>query len=76
MIRVRGSCWESPCSYIRRRVLGLFPSSSPFIMSLSDQRPYAMFVAGGLQSPALAKAQVNVGDNAIAYSASADVVAF
>ena len=27
-----------------------------FAMSLSDQHPYAMFVAGGLRSPLLAKA--------------------
>ena len=27
-----------------------------FIMSLSDQHPYALFVAGGLRSPSLAKA--------------------
>ena len=45
-------------------------------MSLSDQHPYALFVAGGLRSPSLAKARVEVGDNAIAYSASTDVVSF
>ena len=45
-------------------------------MSLSDQHPYALFVAGGLRSPFLAKARVEVGDNADAYLASADVVTF
>ena len=45
-------------------------------MSLSDQHPYALFVAGGLRSPSLAKAWVEVGDNADAYSASTDVVTF
>ena len=45
-------------------------------MSLSDQHPYALFVAGGLRSPSLAKAQVEVGDNANAYLASTDVVTF
>ena len=52
--------------------LGLFKTgeigvrfSIPFSqMSLSDQHPYAMFVAGGLRSPSLAKARVEVGDNA------------
>ena len=49
--------------------------SIPFIiMSLSDQHPYALFVAGGLRSPSLAKARVEVGDNADAYLASTDVV--
>ena len=47
-----------------------------FIMSLSDQHPYALFVAGGLRSPSLAKARVEVGDNADAYLASTDVVTF
>ena len=43
----------------------LVRSSIPFfIMSLSDQHPYTLFVAGGLRSPSLAKAQVEVGDNA------------
>ena len=45
-------------------------------MSLSDQHPYALFVAGGLSSPSLAKAQIEVGDNADAYLASTDVVTF
>ena len=45
-------------------------------MSLSDQHPYALFVAGGLRSPSLAKAQVEVGDNTDAYLASTDVVTF
>ena len=45
-------------------------------MSLSDQHPYALFVAGGLWSPSLGKARVNVGDNADAHLASADVVSF
>ena len=55
----------------------LFVSLSLFhTMSLSDQHPYALFVAGGLGSPSLAKARVEVGDNANAYLASADVVTF
>ena len=45
-------------------------------MSLSDQHPYTLFVAGGLRSPSLAKAQVEVGDNADAYLVSTDVVTF
>ena len=45
-----------------------------YIMSLSDQHPYALFVAGGLRSPPLAKARIDVGDNANAYLVSADVV--
>ena len=51
--------------------------SIPFFqMSLSDQHPYALFVAGGLRSPSLAKARVEVGDNADAYLAITDVVTF
>ena len=42
----------------------LIPS---LIMSFNDQHPYTMFVAGGLRSPSLAKARVDVGDNANAY---------
>ena len=45
-------------------------------MSLSDQHAYTLFVAGGLRSPSLAKARVDVGDNANAYLVSADVVSF
>ena len=45
-------------------------------MSLSDQHPYALFVAGGLRSLSLAKAQVKVGNNTDAYLVSADVVSF
>ena len=45
-------------------------------MSLSDQHPYALFVAGGLRSPTLAKAHVDIGDNANDYLANADVVSF
>ena len=45
-------------------------------MSLSDQHPYALFVAGGLRSPPLAKAQIEVGNNTDAYLASTDVVTF
>ena len=52
------------------------PPSPFFIMSLSDQHPYALFVSGGLRSPSLAKARVEVGDNADAYLASTDVVTF
>ena len=47
-----------------------------YTMSLSDQHPYALFVAGGLRSPSLAKGRVDVGDNANSYLASADVVPF
>ena len=47
-----------------------------YTMSLSDQHPYALFVAGGLRSPSLAKAQVEVGDNANVYLANTDVVSF
>ena len=51
--------------------------SIPFYtMSLSDQHPYTLFVAGGLRSPSLAKARVEVGDNADACLASADIVSF
>ena len=51
--------------------------SIPFInMSLSDQHPYTLFVSGGLRSPSLAKARVEVGDNTNAYLASTDVVSF
>ena len=45
-------------------------------MSLSDMHPYAQFIAGRLRSPSLAKARVDVGDNADAYLASADIVSF
>ena len=45
-------------------------------MSLSDQHPYIKFVTGGLRSPSLAKARVDVGDNANAYLASTDIVSF
>ena len=67
-----------------RASLGLFKTGSLlgrfsipfFVMSLSDQHPYALFVAGGLRSPSFAKARVEVGDNADAYLASTDVVTF
>ena len=45
-------------------------------MSLSDQHPYALFVAGGLRSPSLAKARVDEGDNPNTYLVRADVVSF
>ena len=58
---------ESP-SWLFKGEWFLVRSSIPFFtMSLSDQHPYAMFVAGGLRSPSLAKARVEVGDNADAY---------
>ena len=38
--------------------------------------PYTLFVASGLRSLSLAKARVDVGDNANAYLVSADVVSF
>ena len=47
-----------------------------FTMSLSDQHPYTLFVTGGLRSPTLAKARIEVGDNADAYLASTDIVSF
>ena len=48
-------CDESSFGYLRGEVLVHF--SIPFFtMSLSDQHPYALFVAGGLRSPSLAKA--------------------
>ena len=54
-----------------------FDSPSPFlIMSLSDQHPYSLFFAGGLRSPTLAKAQVEVGNNTNAYLVSTDIVSF
>ena len=56
------------------QLTGPFSPPLSLIMSLSDHHPYAMFVAGGLRSPSLAKARVDVGDNANAYLASADVV--
>ena len=66
---------ESPSGYLRLGNSGSF--SIPFFqMSLSDQHPYALFVAGGLRSPSLAKARVEVGDNADAYLASIDIVTF
>ena len=43
-------------------------------MSLSDQHPYALFVAGGLRSPSLTKARVEVGDIVVAYLVSTDGV--
>ena len=45
-------------------------------MSLSDQHPYTQFVGGGLWSPTLAWAHVEVGDNTKAYLVSVDTVAF
>ena len=54
-----------------------FCFSIPFnSMSLSDQHPYALFVAGGLRSPSLAKARVEVGGNTNAYLVSADIASF
>ena len=47
-----------------------------FIMFLSNQHPYALFVAGGLRSPSLAKVWIEVGDNTNTYFASADIVSF
>ena len=74
MVAFRGFDEGFPWIYKVGEVLVRF--SIPFIiMSLSDQHPYALFVAGGLRSPSLAKAQVEVGDNADAYLVSTDVVA-
>ena len=50
------------------------PPSPSFVMSFSDQHPYALFVSGGLRSPSLTKARIEVGDNANAYFVSTDVV--
>ena len=67
---------ESPLGYLRLGGI-LFRFPIPFFqMSLSDQHPYALFVAGGLRSPSLAKARVEVGDNTDAYLASTDAVTF
>ena len=76
--RVQG--WGFPCGwrigYIRVGVFWLL-SLIPFIvMSLSNQHPYSLFISGGLQSPSLAKAWVEVGDNDNTYLASADIVPF
>ena len=75
MIATLGGFNESALGYLRWEVLVCF-SIPFFIMSLSDQHPYTLFVAGGLRSPSLAKAQVEVGNNANAYFASADIVTF
>ena len=65
-----------PLGYLRLEGI-LVRFSIPFFqMSLSDQHPYALFVAGGLRSPSLAKARIEVGDNADVYLASTDVVTF
>ena len=45
-------------------------------MSLSDQNLYTMFVAGGLRSPSLAKACVDVGENTDAYLVSVVILSF
>ena len=45
----------------KSRALGiLFHLISFVVISLSDQHPYALFVSGGLRSPSLARAQVEV----------------
>ena len=56
VIRVQGSFCGSIVEYLRQGVLEHFLPYPLIIMSLSDQHPYAMFVAGGLRSPSLAKA--------------------
>ena len=67
--------FDSGLGYLKRGGFSWF--LYPFLhMSLSDQHPYALFVAGGLRSPTLAKAQVEVSDNANAYLASTDMVTF
>ena len=65
----------SAFGYLRQGGLVCFPIPY-FTMSFSDQHPYTLFVAGGLRSPSLAKAQVEVGVHANTYLASADVVSF
>ena len=67
---------ESSLGYLRWEGFGLFLYPPYHIMSLSDQHPYTLFVAGGLRSPSLAKARVEVGNNANAYLASTDIVIF
>ena len=67
---------ESSAGYLRwwsSLVLSPIPSLN---MSLSDQHPYTKFVAGGLGSPSLAKARVDVDDNINTYLVSADIVPF
>ena len=77
MIVVFRGCRVLSFGYLRWGGLGSFHFSIPFfIMSLSDQHPYALFVAGGPRSPSLAKARVDVGDNTNAYLASVDIVSF
>ena len=71
-----GGSEELSLGYLRGGEFWVCFSIPFFAMSLSDQHPYAMFVAGGLRSPSLAKARVEVGDNADAYLASTDVVTF
>ena len=72
---VFGGFNESAFGYLRRG--GLVHFSIPFYtMSLSEQHPYTLFVASRLRSPSLAKAQLEVGDNANSYLASVDVVFF
>ena len=56
------------------RDFGVSPPHPLIIMSLSDQHPYAMFITGRLRSPSLARAGVDLGNNASTYLASADVV--
>ena len=54
-------------------LLSLIPFT---VMSLSNQHPYSLFFSSGLRSPSLARAQVEVGNNANDYLASTDVVPF
>ena len=77
VIRVEGCHWGLFVVYLRAwGFLVLFLPIPSLIMSLSDQHPYALFVAGGLRSPYLAKARVDVGDNAKTYLVSDDIVSF
>ena len=63
-------------NYLRWGVCWFVSPIPSSIMSLSDQHPYSKFIAGGLRSPSLTKARVDVGDNTDASLVSADVVSF
>ena len=56
VIRVQGNSCGSVLGYLRRGFLEHFLPYNLINMSLSGQHPYAMFIAGGLRSPSLAKA--------------------
>ena len=76
VFRVKGCFVGVPSHYLRWEVWHFVSPIPSSIMSLSDQHPYAKFVAGGLRSPSLAKARVDVGDNTNIYLVSANIVSF